>query len=277
MAANPLLRLRGITKAFPGVVANDRIDLDVHAGEVHAVVGENGAGKSTLVKILYGFYRADAGAIELEGAPVAVKSPQDARRLGIGMVFQELVQVPALTVAENIALFLPDLPAVIDRRALARRIEEISARYRLDVDPAAPVWTLSVCERQRVEIVKLLLADARVLVLDEPTRGLAPHEIESLLAIFTTLRRDGYAVVFITHKLREVLAGADRITVLRRGTVAGSMLRAEASEAALVRMMFGETNLSGSRVADPGAARGERAPGRPRDRPRRGRSRGGAG
>src|SRR5437870_8642488 len=239
MTAKPLLRLHGITKAFPGVVANDRVDLDVHAGEVHAVVGENGAGKSTLVKILYGFHRADAGAIELDGRPVSVRSPQDARRLGIGMVFQELVQVPALSVAENIALFLPDLPAVIDRGALARRIEDVSTRYRLDVDPAAPLWTLSVGERQRVEIVKLLLADARVLILDEPTRGLAPHEIESLLAIFATLRRDGYAVVFITHKLREVLAGADRITVLRRGVVAGSMLRAAASEETLVALMFG--------------------------------------
>ena len=261
MTAKPLLRLHGITKAFPGVVANDRVDLDVHAGEVHAVVGENGAGKSTLVKILYGFHRADAGAIELDGRPVSVRSPQDARRLGIGMVFQELVQVPALSVAENIALFLPDLPAVIDRRVLARRIEDVSTRYRLDVDPAAPLWTLSVGERQRVEIVKLLLADARVLILDEPTRGLAPHEIESLLAIFATLRRDGYAVVFITHKLREVLAGADRITVLRRGVVAGSMLRAAASEETLVALMFGApacdaspsspvTDVSAAGVAD---------------------------
>jgi simple sugar transport system ATP-binding protein len=256
MTAKPLLRLRGITKAFPGIVANDRIDLDVHAGEVHAVVGENGAGKSTLVKILYGFYRADAGTIELDGRAVAVRSPHDARALRIGMVFQELVQVPALSVAENIALFLPDLPRVIDRRALARRIEEVSARYRLDVDPRAPLWTLSVGERQRVEIVKLLLADARVLVLDEPTRGLAPHEVESLLAIFTSLRRDGYAVVFITHKLREVLAAADRITVLRRGVVAGAMSRADASEAALVALMFGPPG-GGERVGGgAGAGRG---------------------
>jgi ABC-type uncharacterized transport system ATPase subunit len=239
MSATPALRLRGITKAFPGVVANDRIDLDVYDGEVHALVGENGAGKSTLVKILYGFTRADVGEIELDGRPVVIRRPQDARRLGIGMVFQELVQVPALSVAENIALFLPHLPVVVDREALAARIETISARYRLDVDPAAPVWALSVGERQRVEIVKLLLADARVLVLDEPTRGLAPHEIESLLMIFATLRGDGYAVVFITHKLREVLAAADRITVLRRGAVAGTMLRADASEATLVSMMFG--------------------------------------
>jgi general nucleoside transport system ATP-binding protein len=236
----PLLALRGITKTFPGGVrANDGVDLDVHAGEVHALVGENGAGKSTLVKIVYGFARPDAGQIQVDGRPATIASPRDARRLGIGMVFQELVQVPALTVAENIALFLPDLPAVLDRRAIARRIEATSAAYGLDVDPAAPVWQLSVGERQRVEIVKLLLGGARILLFDEPTRGLAPHEIESLLRIFGGLRRDGYAVVFITHRLAEVLASADRITVLRGGVVAGSVLRAAATEAALVSMMFG--------------------------------------
>jgi general nucleoside transport system ATP-binding protein len=235
----PLLALRGITKTFAGGVrANDAIDLDVHAGEVHALVGENGAGKSTLVKIVYGFVRPDAGEILLEGRPVAIGSPRDARRLGMGMVFQELIQVPALTVVENIALFLPDLPPVLDRRAIARRIEATSTTYGLDVDPSAPIWRLSVGERQRVEIVKLLLGGARILILDEPTRGLAPHEVESLLRIFGNLRRDGYAVVFITHRLAEVLAGADRITVLRQGVLAGSVLRAAATEAALVSMMF---------------------------------------
>ena len=168
---SPTLGLRGITKSFPGVVANDRVDLDVRAGEVHAVVGENGAGKSTLVKILYGFYRADAGEILVDGAPVAIHSPEDARSLGIGMVFQDLVQVPAFTVAENVALFLP---FALGRAALARRIVKTSQQYGLDLDPDAPVWRLSVGERQKLEIVKLLLARARVLVFDEPTRSLAP-------------------------------------------------------------------------------------------------------
>src|SRR5882672_3050960 len=239
MSAPPLLTLRGITKSFPGVLANDRVDLDVHGGEVHAVVGENGAGKSTLMKVLYGFYRPDAGEVRLEGKPIQLQTPHDARRYRIGMVFQEMIQVPALTVAENVALFLPDLPAVMDRAAVGARIRETSERYGLAVDPAAPVWQLSVGEQQRLEIVKLLLANARVLILDEPTRSLAPHEIDGLFQVFANLRRDGYAVVFIAHKLREVLACADRVTVMRRGVVAGSLTRAQATEAALVSLMFG--------------------------------------
>ena len=239
MGPAPLLSLRAITKRFPGVTANDRVDLDVYRGEVLALVGENGAGKSTLMKILYGFYRADAGEIRLEGRPVDIRSPHDARRLGIGLVFQDFVQIPALTVAENIALFLPDLPWVLDRGAVAERIRAMSARSGFDVDPAAEVWRLSVGERQTVEVLKLVLADARILVLDEPTRSLAPHEVDGLFASFAELRRDGYAIVFIAHKLREVLACADRITVMRRGRVAGTLSRAEASEAVLVSLMFG--------------------------------------
>jgi ABC-type uncharacterized transport system ATPase subunit len=240
MNASPFLSLRGICKSFRDVKANDRIDLDVYRGEVHALLGENGAGKSTLVKILYGFYRADAGEIRLEGKPVQIRSPHDARQLRIGMVFQDFVQVPALTVAENIALFLPDLPAVLDKAGMGKRIEEVSRRYGLEVDPGFLVRQLSVGERQKVEILKLLLADAQILILDEPTRSLAPHEIEGLFRVFSNLRGDGYAVVFITHKLKEVLACADRITVIRRGRVTGSLPGAGATENRLVALMFGE-------------------------------------
>src|SRR5262245_27121560 len=146
--SGPMLSLRGITKTFPGVTANDHVDFDVYSGEVHALVGENGAGKSTLVKILYGFYRADAGQITVEGQPVRIRSPHDARALRMGMVFQDLVQVPALSVAENVALFLPDLPWVLDLPEVTRRIRAMAARYGLDVNPATPVWRLSVGERQ---------------------------------------------------------------------------------------------------------------------------------
>lgn len=234
-----LLTLRQITKRFPGVLANDRINLDIHGSEVHALLGENGAGKSTLMKILYGFYRADSGEIHFHGQPVQIRSPHDARRLGIGMVFQSFTLIPALTVVENIALFLPNLPAVLDKTRIARQIEEVSAGYGLAVNPWAPVWQLSIGEQQKVEILKLLLADSKVLILDEPTRVLAPHEIEGLFQVFAKLRADGYAVVFITHKLQEVLACADRITVLRHGEVAGTLSRSQATEPGLVSLMFG--------------------------------------
>ena len=238
-AVEPLLSARGITKSFSGILANDRIDLDIHAGEIHAVLGENGAGKSTLMKILYGFYRADAGKIRFNGHPVTIRSPHDARRQRIGMVFQQYTLIPAMTVAENIALCLPHLPAVLDEARLVREIVEVATRYGLSVDPTAPVWRLSVGEQQKVEIVKLLMADARLLILDEPTRALAPHEIDGLFGVFAGLRRDHYAVAFITHKLQEVLACADRITVLRRGRVAGTLMRSEATERRLVSLMFG--------------------------------------
>lgn len=235
----PLLRLRGICKSFPGVVANDHVDLDVYAGEVHALLGENGAGKSTLVKILYGFYHANAGEICLDGQPVRIGSPHDARRQRIGMVFQEFTLIPAMTVVENVALFLPSLPFVLDDQRLARKITETADRYSLQIDPWATVGQLCVGDQQKVEVLKLLLADARVLILDEPTKVLAPHEVAGLFQVFERLKTDCYAIVFITHKLREVLACADRITVMRRGQVVGELPRSQASEDALVSLMFG--------------------------------------
>jgi len=244
----PFLSMRGITKAFPGMLANDHIDLDIYNSEVHALLGENGAGKSTLMKILYGFYRADSGQILLNGEPISIRSPHDARAVRIGMVFQDFNLIPAFSVAENIALFLPDLKAVLDIKEINRRVHDISARYDLQVDPQAMVSHLSIGEQQKVEILKLLLADARLLILDEPTRVLAPHEVEALFRVLDSLRKDGYAVVLITHKLKEVLECADRITVLRGGHVAGTLPRPEASEEKLVAMMF-EKKLAGLKVS----------------------------
>jgi simple sugar transport system ATP-binding protein len=246
-AQGPLIALRGINKSFPGVIANDHVDLDIYGGEVHALLGENGAGKSVLMKILYGFYHADAGHILLNGVPISIQSPHDARNVGIGMVFQDLNLIPVFSVAENIALFLPDLKAVLNPKEIDRRIIEISERYNLKVDPHALVSQISIGEQQKVEILKLLLSDARLLILDEPTRVLAPHEVEALFGVMDNLQKDGYAIILITHKLKEVLECADRISVLRSGRVAGTMLRAEASEEKLVALMF-EKALAGLKI-----------------------------
>ncbi|HSR11337.1 MAG TPA: ATP-binding cassette domain-containing protein, partial [Thermodesulfobacteriota bacterium] len=163
----PFVEMRGITKSFRNVPANDRVDFEIFRGEAHALLGENGAGKSTLMKILYGFYQPDSGEILLDGEAVSIRSPRDARKLGIGMVFQDFNQVPAMTVAENIALFLPGLPFLLGKAGVAARIVEVSRRYGLEVDPSRTVGGLSVGERQKIEILKLLLADARILILDE--------------------------------------------------------------------------------------------------------------
>jgi ABC-type uncharacterized transport system ATPase subunit len=234
----PLIEMLGITKHFPGVLANDHIDLKIHRSEIHALLGENGAGKSTLMKILYGFYRSDSGEILMNNNPVSIQSPHDARSLNIGMVFQDLNLIPAFSVAENIALFLPDLKAVLNQKSINQRILEISEQYDLQVNPKTLVAQLSIGEQQKVEILKLLLSDARVLILDEPTRVLAPHELEGLFRVLNRLKQDGYAIILITHKLKEVLEFADRITVLRNGRVAGNVLRSDASEIGLIQMMF---------------------------------------
>jgi len=256
-SVTPLLEARQIDKRYGSVQANDKVDFILQSGEVHALLGENGAGKSTLSKILYGFTRPDSGSILINGRPMELRSPRDARRLGIGMVFQNFMLIPALSVSENVALFLADLPAVMSRYAVAKRIRPLAARFGLSVDPSALVRQLSVGDQQKVEILKLLLADARVLILDEPTKVLAPHEVEALFRVFESLKAEGYAILFITHKLREVLACADRITVMRQGRVAGELTRGEADSETLVALMFG-TQATDSRSGDTALPRTER-------------------
>jgi ABC-type uncharacterized transport system ATPase subunit len=230
--------LRGITKQFPGVIANNNIDLDIYPGEIHALLGENGAGKSTLMKILYGFYKADQGSILVDGVETSIKSPSDARRVNIGMVFQVLNLIPAMSVLENIALFLKDLPSVYNPSQVRRKIIDYSRQYSLEVKPDEFVSHLSIGVQQKVEILKMLLSNARVLILDEPTRVLAPHEVEGLFEVLQQLKQNGYAIILITHKLKEVLECADRITVLRSGQVSGTIMRSEANHEKLIQMMF---------------------------------------
>ncbi len=237
-AGAPALEARGIVKRFGPLLAVDHADFALRPG-VHALLGENGAGKSTLVKILYGYLRADAGEIRIDGERVELKSPAAARRLGVGLVFQHFTLIPALTVTENVALFLPDLPPVLHHDQIADRIRQTSQRYGLAVDPSPRVGTLSLPEQQRVEILRVLLAGARILIFDEPTSALPAQEVDALFDVFRRLRDDGYPVVFITHKLPEVLALADTVTVMRRGAVVDTVAIEEVTEDRLVRMMFG--------------------------------------
>lgn len=233
------LRLSQITKRFPGVVANDAVDLSVQAGEVLALLGENGAGKSTLISILYGLYQPDEGFIELQGQRVTIGSPAQARKLGIGLVPQHPVLVSRHTVAENLALGAGS--ALFPARNVAGRVRELSEKYGLEVDPQARVSNLSPGEKQRVEIVRALMGGAKVLILDEPTSVLTPQEADGLFRVMRELRADGRSLIFISHKLDEVLAVADRVTVLRRGKVVGGVPTAGATRESLAELMVGRS------------------------------------
>jgi ABC-type uncharacterized transport system ATPase subunit len=236
----PMLQMRGIDKRFPGVIANDNVDFDVRAGEVHALLGENGAGKSTLMKILFGLYRPDRGEVLLHGKPLRLRSPHDAIEAGVGMIHQHFMLVPTLTVTENVALGLGRNPfAEVDLPGVARRITELSNTYHLGIDPEAKCWQLAVGERQRVEILKVLYREARLLVLDEPTAVLTPGEVDELLRTLRRIADDGCGLIFISHKLREAMDFADRITVMRDGAVTGEVLPAETSLDQLAQLMVG--------------------------------------
>ncbi len=238
--STPVVELAGITKRFPGVVANRDVDLSVQAGEVHAVVGENGAGKSTLMKILYGMQRPDEGVIRVDGAEVAFKSASDAIDAGIGMVHQHFMLADNLTVLENVVLGAePRRGGRLDTRTARARILELSERYGLGVDPDALVEELGVGDRQRVEILKVLFRGARVLILDEPTAVLVPQEVDELFASLAGLRAEGVAVVFISHKLDEVLRVADAVTVLRAGTTVTTVPAQGTTPRALAELMVG--------------------------------------
>jgi len=237
----PVLELRGITKRFPGVLANDHINLTLNQGEIHALLGENGAGKTTLMNILYGLYQPDEGEIFVRDTQISVHSPIDAIKAGIGMVHQHFMLIPVFTVTENVMLGEEPLRpgGFLDRAIVSNVINEISTQYNLEVDPSAMVRDLPVGVQQRVEIIKLLYRKADILIFDEPTAVLTPQEVEELFKIMRSLASQGKSIIFITHKLREVLEVADRITVIRRGAVIGTTTPAEADQHKLAAMMVG--------------------------------------
>jgi len=244
MAETPLLELKGITKRFPGVVANDHVDFELAKGEVHALLGENGAGKSTLMNILYGLYHPDEGEVRLNGKHVTIDSPRAAIDLGIGMVHQHFMLIPVMTVAENIVLGVePHSGPFLDIDGAEKRVRELSERFGLAVRPDARIESISVGMQQRVEILKALYRGAEILILDEPTAVLTPQEAEELFEIIRSLQAEGKSIVFITHKLGEVLAIADRVTVLRRGKTIETVPREGATEEGLARLMVGREVL----------------------------------
>jgi len=252
----PLVQMRGITKTFPGVAANDGASLELRAGEVHALLGENGAGKTTLMNILAGLYRADAGEIRLRGKAVEIRSPGQAIALGIGMVHQRFKLVPGFTVTENITLGMKEPRFALHPRALEETIGTYSRGQGLPVDPQAFVWQLSVGEQQRVEIIKALWRGAEILIMDEPTAVLTPREVRDLFGVMRRMAAAGKAIVFITHKLSEVMEIADRITVMRHGRHTATVEKAGTSPAELASLMMGREHAApvcAATTAEPGA------------------------
>ena len=242
----PVLELRGITKSFPGVLANDAIDLSLEKGKILALLGENGAGKTTLMNILYGLYKPDKGQIFINGEEVSIHGPNDAIARGIGMVHQHFMLIPVMTATENVMLGVEPIRngIFLDKAKVAKRIHEISEQYNLEVDPNAKIGDLPVGTQQRVEIIKVLYRQADILILDEPTAVLTPQEVEGLFKVIRSLVADGKSIIFITHKLKEVLAIADDIRVLRSGRVVGGVSAKDASQETLATMMVGrEVNL----------------------------------
>jgi len=234
-----VVEMRNITKRFPGVLANDHINLEVKAGEVHALLGENGAGKTTLMNILYGLYQPDEGEIYIKGEKVKIKSPKDAIRLGIGMVHQHFMLVDVFSVVENIILGLKELSINIPIKEVSEKVRLYSRRYGLEIDPSAKIWQLSAGEKQKVEIIKALYRGADILILDEPTSVLAQSEIRPFFEMLRKMTAEGMSIILITHKLEEVMAVSNRVTVLRKGKVIGTVNTSETNEQALARMMVG--------------------------------------
>ncbi|GAB4426420.1 MAG: ABC transporter ATP-binding protein [Anaerolineales bacterium] len=241
MAENDLvLEVKNITKRFPGVLANDNISFDLRKGEIHVLLGENGAGKSTLMNIIYGLYNQDEGEIYVNGKKAEINNPNDSIALGIGMVHQHFMLIPVFTVAENIMLGDETTKrGALDRKTVSDKVRKLSHQYGLDVDPEALVGQLPVGLQQRVEIVKTLYRDAQIMILDEPTAVLTPQEADELFAIMRELTERGVSIIFITHKLKEVLAIADRITVMRAGKIVGTADPNEMNQSSLASMMVG--------------------------------------
>jgi ABC-type uncharacterized transport system ATPase subunit len=237
--AGNVVEMKGIVKTFPGVIANDHVDFQLQRGEIHALLGENGAGKTTLMNVLYGMYRPDEGEIRVNGKSVSFDSPQDAIAMRIGMIHQHFMLVQAMDVVENVILGLKSNKLVVDEVSAAKRIGELATTYGLKVDPHSYIWQLSVGEQQRVEILKAIYREADILILDEPTGVLTPNEAKELFRILQRMKNEGKSIVYISHKLEEVMEISDTITVLRTGKSVANVLKKDTSKVELARMMVG--------------------------------------